>query len=1635
MPHDYSYRSYIKDIFIEVPNYKYRHHPNFGNEDNSHNFIGRDKLQNRFLDILKKGSKNGAYLVTGYRGMGKTSLVNIVVEKYKKEESNKKPSVKISNLKISLAQSNLDESDVLRHILKLLYEEIKIDRRSAFFPYLEYYSYFLSIIFLVLITGFTPWKIFSNEILSIWEGKSIQNIAAVITLSAFLLIFLHNSIKIIFEILINVLSKAFKHLQREDDISIKQEPIENIDGSKIKEKKEGVRIVNYYTLLLFIVDLIIINIPLLIIPYLPSLNIPHLTNLNKPYLPDLFFPYLAYLITLTPKLYILGLPTFIYVVSLSNFYLKRKYRQGQDNQSKLPQGITYRLLRFFYRSFKLYELDKQITLLYDRSTATITKSAGTPSILKDVINTLTGNQVHTFPIVSAKEIEYELIDILGKYDLKKFIFIFDELDKVEMDIDNPMMSNGVTNESDRTFLNDLRERKQVIIKVFSSMKHLLTEAKARFIFIAGREMFDASLADISDRQSALGSIFHSIFYVESFLKGIRSSNKATKSNNLNQIEAYIGNLLFHNPEKSKEGLSLYADLWEHLHKIGNESNMNERIKIMFCMQNYVTYLTYRSNGSPKKLIRLFEENMLSHVSIGIDDHVIPSKENSHYYYSDNTKIIVFSEQTPYNPKDSRLFINFSFKQQYKFGFNAYLFLPFLITKKNYLNNLSDGINVSTPYLMDNIIKFHPFAFSNHNLELLPELLSSNKAPELRNFIQDLIDYLEKNHIRVIDSGLFRYKFMDRIHNEVAYISRVYDEESAAFNFSQDENHAIKVHLLHKIKFIRNTFKNFKKHRIASVESLTFLNDLLGDSYLFDEAYKDAIVSLVDSIHDIYPDPKGENGEMAIESFLLWMRIKLKISMIFDKMKYYEMAIGNLGAAMEHSVKYLSKIKETETDNPEDQLTNGKIPHYKELLQVTQQAILASIYVQEKFGESVTYAKLETFLKQYLKIHHYAQANNYVGRDMMTASFFANLGILLYYKNKTLPYRTSLIVKDKVIKGKRSSGAALSKSEQDSIIEDLSKEILLTPFFSMKGTEFDFSRFISPSFQELYTAFDYESRDFRFSLITYICYKKALSSYLAISTRNDTSHELGLPILIKEALHLLKDFRNVHDTRKLVLLADSISRIGDMLFSLSNCEKYKDYDVLVDVIKTFNSAGPESSSYDDSLDTAFFNNLAKNDKLTSIDYPISLFYLAGKLYIKASKNALGSFQYKKILLSILRSRIHTYTSAEKFDDLIKFLKNTILKKILKLSSASSAGSDRLQISSMKHYLNINESTLPSDRKIDFYSQLATSADAKEALIIMAEILLKAYEVSNRYHDFDQAVAQMPELNLLKQTNSISLQSLRIMELSLQVQINTFLLTNTISKKLITGISVGNSGRIIFLAPPPNKHNLSILTWQEDLYPFTIQNYISADPEKSPQLFQNYIKTLANTVNPKRIKLFKDYTKLISNSIFCLHQAILTADIYGHNYMQSNAYLGSFHMKMGIWLKHLILCHKIKGEIHDENSEMKKIINQMDEDIKNLVGVISLRNIDNSLSQFQIALEYFENSIQLHSEGPVYKSHLNTMIFLEDDYGDTYNHFGAALERQAINSGKIRKNIIYLKTQLAHSSLFSYDSFVNNSEEKN
>ena len=1520
----HAFKAYIPDIFLELPNYKFHHHPI---DSFRQKFFGRKLVRQQLLNILKSSDKNrGAYLVTGYRGMGKTSYVRKAIAEYKDHlESQKNVATQLVDHHISFAQNDLKELDILRQITKFIKDDLKRNHRLRFVKYFERKT---SIIFyaclsfaILFLTKYICGSTFVTEMVKSdsMNGLLVISIVAglllyqIIQFSIFILrqVTSLNSLVSIFRQVDILYARCQGELSNENGVegTSEQLPIGFTNKTSKKYNPLGAKEAEHE-----------------LIDILKKYELIKFFEFRKSNGPDgkcnKVFNFRNLIIA-----------SCLLIPTLEIYYT---YALNFPDASRLKIGLL--LLSYAGSLFLLY----QLLFGMDRS--------------------------------------------LFKMFRKEFIFVFDELDKIEPKTGKEYFSENVaasTNLHYDTYTNSIRERKELIIGLLSSLKYFVSEANSRFIFIAGREMFDASLADISDRQSSLSSIFHQVVYVDSFYRD-SPDNRGQAAGIGEMVEEYLETILI--PQKyidSQEAgyqdigldytghfLSNYYQYISTLYSKG-EKPKEEILKIIFTLQNFIIYITYRSNGSPKKMVRLLEENIVS-----------LTEEDEH-------RMTVRSDIS--DGKDA-LYLKFSYKKQYKLGFTSYLFRPFLLMYGNFIRQYGDSLLVSTPYLIDNIIKFHPFAFSVKNLELLPEVISSNKSPELRSFIEKLVFFLSQNHIRETETGLFEHKFYDRTHNEIAFLSKVAEEESAAFNFSLDENYPIKKHLITRINELRTHHKDFRNGNDNFSGSLSFLHDLLGDAELYDDEFEDAIISYSDAIH-VLNCPNQTSG-FSTEQLILYVRFKLKIGLAHEKMKAYDIAMG-------HYSDSLQKIKEYIQQTGSASLA-GDVPVMRELIQFASRSLAALIFVQEKLEEGLTVQKIKKFNQTFLSLIEATGKKDYAGRDIIEAKHYTQIAIIAFYKNLTFPYNFDVSPKSKwVCIGSRFNPKLLSLFNTPPLFQEA---------------------YIQKSFDELVSLYDgaifekvndHMERDFRFSFISYVYYKKSLACHLSEAQRSGS-----LEALIVTCFDLIYKFDNKHGKNMLNGLGNTLSRLGDLLFTLYQTMDNKPVpgrDILTSVRAHYESVTDVNKSILSKLDTGFLailragkSKLPKKNKTTiELDGILSIYYVSARFFLKAGRSNSGSFQFRKMMM-LIKSFVRFDSPEDRA--LTKWLEDSLLNKMLEISSWNNNSADRPQILKYKDYFNVRQIQTPKNYSRFIYTNLSNNPEVKESILLLAALKVKGSNYS-AYTSLDDFVDKCPEQHLITRFNGVSHQLSRVMELELQVQINYKFMKESLDARLrnITSSAFG------------------LLAWEKDFEQIEIHApHISLRDyhyENKSGTSKKLILQLLSITDPTRTDLkliVNEHFQITANSIHCLHQIINILNTYGLTHFLNQSYLAGMHEKLGDWLKHLHLSKML-------HTEMGMDVN-MDTIFNKLLGFRVIHTLD-VLPQYQLALQYYYEASQVHSEGAAYKFMIGNFIYLEDDYYDNLGHFGAALERQRINSGNIRLRINTLIRNTKLAGILKYGNLVN------
>ena len=1110
-------------------------------------YLGREEIRDKFLEFLRGPVKKGAFLVTGYRGMGKTSFVNHVLTEYSKKQ-------KVVPIYMSMAQSRPREIDILKLLTSKLYDAYK--------------------------------KIPGGHYAECEKRQNAQKIGRLI-------------------------------------------------------------LVLLFASLIF--PLMIFNNPEKIQSFLLTRH-----TFFPTYVEDGFarLQWMAYIVL---ALWAVG---FLWIGGRL-LYHRHRIRKISGEDSTLGT----------------------IRWLYQRCFAAIQKeSSESKGISLNMISTITAGSSSkmnaALPIAQAKEIEYSLSLFLEKIrdeGICEFIFVFDELDKVDPAIAPSYLyedSGAAGRNTDDSYQKDLRDRKQAIINIIAGLKNFLTTADARFIFIAGREMFDASLADIADRESSISSIFTYVFYVESFLKEKRG--KAMSS----VIEDYLSQVLF-GPD-AKTDTPPYKQVLSEFEMPGviAEEQSRARGKLVFSLQSFVVYLTYRSSGSPKKLIKLMHE-FIKVKEDGFKDTVLVAKKTT--------------------GKPHALYLYFHYYDQYRIGFINYLYRPFLVSYGSVFKLLSDNTVVSIPYLFDHLLKFHPYSFSVSNLELIPEVLSTNKTPMLRDHILQIVQYLSLNHIRETEIGLFDYKFYSRTYNEIVFISRIFEEESAAFNFSLDEAYLVKLHVGNKLKELRSTYEKFSPGGDnLQIFSITYLNGVLGDLHFFDQEYDDAIVAYSDAIR---PINHLDTAKMNIRDFITLIRYKLKLGLCFEKIASYEEAIAFYSDSAQDAKRFiLTQIARGKYMDPEmekslylkrSQGSAAPEPEIfysstlSDLLQIINQCFLAKIIIEEKMGmEGITTAKVSQALGGFLTLAE-AVGEHCGKNNLIIANMYSILGNLLYYKNShyaepnlpSMPYPHFESLRPVWVRYMKFFGTKENKDKKQS------RKPLLALVFYLKALHEVFSD------KEVATGlFDQLERD-------------ANPAYGILSSS-----------FFGEAAGAEK-FVGTHNKYIAILL----SNIGDCLLSLFNDNEATPPHERNVLEYFFDLTKFEPYKEDAEVVFSFYLRPSSPDKLQLSDI-LHIYFLSGQYFRKVGRAVSSSLQYRKILRVLrLVLKYNDEAPSGQAENILRVLHDKLVHPILEIAGHNAAYADRPMVKKMEDI---------GIAKYDALGSISNHPDTREAIFLYTYVMIRA-----------------------------------------------------------------------------------------------------------------------------------------------------------------------------------------------------------------------------------------------------------------------------------------------------------------------
>lgn len=635
--------------------------------------------------------------------------------------------------------------------------------------------------------------------------------------------------------------------------------------------------------------------------------------------------------------------------------------------TKRDSFITIGLIRRYWH-YLIERIDADITL--NKETGTSAKNP-----IHELGMYLKFGKNVSYPIADVPEMQEMLVELLKLIDKLygshlHFIFIIDELDKISpKDEESKQMPEYKMNS---TFNGDSSNlsRQRALGELLANMKYFISSSKAKFVFVAGYDMYEETLSDISNREFNIHSIFNGHINVSSFF---RRTNHYSGVESM--IEQYLCQLLIGGKIQSEDGKVSLRDYTDYCRKEWKKQAVSkerwqtyEHIlerRIVF-LHNFLTYLVYMSNGSPKKL------------AIYIEKYVRTQERITEKIERD--KVLGDGYDIHFGKEASKYYLFFDSRNVQRICFVNYLLYPMIQNLVDKSNIYNDKLLVSTSFMLSNLYKFHKSGFSMRNLEYMPELLDINKMPELRDFIGGIVEFMTQTHIDETVMNLYKYKFPMHLSEEITFYSKTSEEISYLFNFSHDELLSVKNLYIRQLEHYNN------KHEAMAVASL---HHTLGDIYMLEEDYELAIYEYQEALSSLYRQQKHKKNvplsltEMEPSRMLFMIRLSLKLGLAYEKRKTYDTAYLTYAQLTEKIQKYsISK------DIYDKALLFDSI-------RITYLAPLAKLFVKEKMDlGGFTESDVQQAEIDFKKLIGFSKDK----KSILTIDFYTKLGDIMYYRN-------------------------------------------------------------------------------------------------------------------------------------------------------------------------------------------------------------------------------------------------------------------------------------------------------------------------------------------------------------------------------------------------------------------------------------------------------------------------------------------------------------------------------------------------------------------------------------------------------------------------------------------------------------
>lgn len=399
-------------------------------------------------------------------------------------------------------------------------------------------------------------------------------------------------------------------------------------------------------------------------------------------------------------------------------------------------------------------------------------------------------------------------------------------------------------------------------------------------------------------------------------------------------------------------------------------------------RGFIYFLTYRSNGNPKRLNELlasFIVNKDRHLNIDIAQHDDFACQDILYF------------------PDTKMYRIQSIARLYRRLRNGF---------ESKLKDRDDKAITSLIYLSDFLIKFHKRAFSWESLELIDEITHLHRGHDLRALLNDLVDYYSDRYLHHIINGMYSYRFYSEFSSEIQYLSSQSEEEMAAFNFTLDESQTLRANLISHL--------DAKNINATNTDVLSMLGELHECYQEYEQArdYYNRCINKWDELlrviagDKLYDDDGNQHstlftiytntvqGKEGLTVLLQWgpqkLRMLLKIAMSYELVKNYDEALLRYRQCIKFSEVMLKTFSS---------MHSGSYKHLIDHLGILFEPLFAYSWLLEKHTSYIHSSEyLESSINSFYRI---IKGRNQLSLQFIKSQCDKKIGAFYFFKGKSI----------------------------------------------------------------------------------------------------------------------------------------------------------------------------------------------------------------------------------------------------------------------------------------------------------------------------------------------------------------------------------------------------------------------------------------------------------------------------------------------------------------------------------------------------------------------------------------------------------------------------------------------------------